>query len=156
MKLIFEETQKQINNLLELVNTENTLTPKEFPNLRDDYQMGNLWQVKDVQSKYACEKDDALSLLQSALSNEATMNQVWAAIEHHAEDQGIEKIEDVDLFEHYYLLPDNVNEILLKYGDEGAHTYKRCQELLKELEPLGYTFEYGLDACPFDLKIIEE
>jgi len=29
--------------------------------------------------------------------------------------------------------------------------YKECEKLLKQLKPLGYTFEYGLDGCPINL-----
>lgn len=56
----------------------------------------------------------------------------------------------VDLFENQETLPQAVQDILLDYGDDAS--FKACKELLKKLEPFGYTFDYGLDACPIGLK----
>jgi len=58
----------------------------------------------------------------------------------------------IDLFQAPESLPKNVQKILLEFGD--FVTYKKCENLLKVLEPLGYTFEYGLDAVPYDLRVI--
>ncbi len=60
-------------------------------------------------------------------------------------------VEDLDLFEHYELLPKDVQKILLVFGKKD-NTYANCKQLLNRLEPLGYTFDYGLDAIPFGLK----
>lgn len=54
-----------------------------------------------------------------------------------------------DLFEHYNELPKNVQEIIEQAGE--ITEYKHCEDLLNKLKPLGYTFEYGLDASPFNL-----
>ena len=56
-----------------------------------------------------------------------------------------------DLFPHYELLPARVQEILEKYEPD---TYTLCDTLLSELKPFGYTFEYYLDATPFNLTKI--
>ena len=48
-------------------------------------------------------------------------------------------------------LPKKVGDILNGF-DENKDGYKECRRLLTELRPLGYTFEYGLDAEPYDLK----
>ena len=58
-----------------------------------------------------------------------------------------------DLFEDYKKLPQNVKTILDKYS-EMDNTYEKCKELIKELENIGYTCDYGLDASPFELKKI--
>ncbi len=55
----------------------------------------------------------------------------------------------MDLFEKYETLPQKVQDVLLTFEDE---TYDECRRLLDELKPLGYTFEYYLDACPFNLQ----
>ena len=60
-----------------------------------------------------------------------------------------------DLFEAPELLPANVQEIVQKYGKQFASNgtdYKKCAKLVKDLEKLGYTCEYGLDAEPFNLQ----
>ena len=44
-------------------------------------------QVCDVKAKYECEDDsEAQEVLDSALTNEATMDQIWFAIRFHAEE----------------------------------------------------------------------
>ena len=59
---------------------------------------------------------------------------------------------EIDLFEQYEKLPQKLRAILDKFGECG--TYDRCNQLLKKVEKLGYTFEYGLDASPYNLKKI--
>lgn len=58
----------------------------------------------------------------------------------------------IDLFDHYELLPEAVQKVLKDAGE--IDTYEQCNELLSVLEPLGYTFEYYLDAVPYDLRKI--
>ncbi len=41
-----------------------------------------------------------------------------------------------------------------KRNEEGADGYENCAGLVKELEKIGYTCEYYLDAQPFNLKKI--
>jgi hypothetical protein len=53
------------------------------------YQVENLWQVEDVQSKYNCTDDEAHKVLINALENNATMEQIWCAIDFHAEEIGL-------------------------------------------------------------------
>jgi len=60
-----------------------------------------------------------------------------------------------DLFEIYETLPDNIQNVLLKYSGMDE-TYENCNSLLNELIPLGYTFEYYLDAIPFNLQKIKQ
>ena len=59
-----------------------------------------------------------------------------------------------DLFENYESLPEEVQEVLSKYALEDE-TYENMENMLAELQPLGYTFEYGLDATPYGLKKME-
>jgi hypothetical protein len=61
----------------------------------------------------------------------------------------------MDLFEHYETLPIEVKEILDNY-QYCDNTYENCSNLVDELEKVGYTCEYGLDAEPYGLqKIIQ-
>ncbi len=59
-----------------------------------------------------------------------------------------------DLFEHYQELPQQVQHIILAFDNDGM-TYDDCKTALAQLEPLGYTFEYGLDAVPYGLRKTE-
>lgn len=57
----------------------------------------------------------------------------------------------IDLFESYQDLPVAVQEVLAEC-DEDGDPYEECRKLEKALEPLGYTFEWGLDGEPFNLQ----
>jgi hypothetical protein len=58
------------------------------------YQVDNLWTVNDVKSKFKCTDEQAQSVLTSALTNDATMEQIWFAIDFHGEEEKLEKIEE--------------------------------------------------------------
>ena len=63
------------------------------------------------------------------------------------------EIEGVDLFEDYEDQPQEVQMILSKYEMED-NNYETLQNLKAELESIGYTMDYGLDAEPYDLRKI--
>jgi hypothetical protein len=63
-------------------------------------------------------------------------------------------VEEIDLFEHPEKLPKQVQAVLNKYSEDD-NTYESLGKMLSEMKPLGYTFEYGLDAVPYDLKKIK-
>lgn len=58
-----------------------------------------------------------------------------------------------DLFDYHEELPSIVQITLFKYSFSDE-SYQTCERLLAELNPLGYTFDYGLDAIPFNLRKI--
>lgn len=58
------------------------------------YYTDNLWCVEDVQNNYDCDEEQAQEILDQALTNEATMEQIWFAINYHAEEQGLIKKEE--------------------------------------------------------------
>ena len=58
------------------------------------FYTGNLWCVDDVQANYDCTEDEAQDVLDGALNNEATKEQIFFALNFHAEEQGLNKIEE--------------------------------------------------------------
>lgn len=56
-----------------------------------------------------------------------------------------------DLFETPDKIPKDVLDILATFQD---NTYEECEMILNKLERIGYTFEYYLDAEPFNLRKI--
>jgi hypothetical protein len=60
-----------------------------------------------------------------------------------------------DLFSTPELLPIEVQNVINKYSEDWGESYEECENMLKELRPLGYTFDYYLDASPFNLQPIE-
>ena len=63
------------------------------------FYTGNLWSVEDVQDNYDCTEEEAQEVLDGALQNEATMEQIWYAINFHAEDNGLERKEEFSIGE---------------------------------------------------------
>ena len=65
-----------------------------------------------------------------------------------------EEKEIIDLFDKYELLPQNALAILEKYEDF-EFTYEECGAMLENFEAIGYTFDYYLDAQPYNLRKLE-
>ena len=56
----------------------------------------------------------------------------------------------VDLFEQYELLPNEVRAII----DTIEQSYQGLLESERKLNEIGYSFEFGLDAEPYNLRKI--
>ena len=54
------------------------------------YFTDNLWHVNDVMDKYQVTEEEAQYILDKALTNDATMEQIWFAINEFAELEGHE------------------------------------------------------------------
>lgn len=61
--------------------------------------------------------------------------------------------EEIDLFEDYENIPDNVQAILEKHEDDfETGNYKGLEKALKEMNKIGYTFDYYLDGQAYNLR----
>ena len=60
-----------------------------------------------------------------------------------------------DLFEFYEDLPPHVVSIIDSYNEE-KEPYKECARVQKELQAVGYTFDYGLCGEPYNLRCIND
>jgi hypothetical protein len=58
------------------------------------YQVDNLWTVDDVRGKFNCTDEQAQEIMTKALTNEATMEQIWFALDFHGEDAGLERVDN--------------------------------------------------------------
>lgn len=78
-------------------------------------------------------------------------------VKHFAKQNGLTIVPKPvdDLFDDIKQVPLKVRKVIKKHLHEGAD-YTDCHRLWEELQPLGYTFEYGLDAIPFNLKKRDE
>lgn len=67
-----------------------TLTPQEHQAISEAKQLlkqygyftDNLWHIDDVYEKFDCNEDAAQDILKNALTNEATFDQIWFAIDN--------------------------------------------------------------------------
>jgi len=57
-----------------------------------------------------------------------------------------------DLFETPELIPQDVQAILETFNEDTPNTYEELNRLTNELEAIGYTFDYYLDANPYGLR----
>jgi hypothetical protein len=67
----------------------------------------------------------------------------------------LEKGGKIDYFEYYEKLPPNARKIYDKYNriwENGDFDYEQSKNYLKEMESIGWTFEYGLDNEPYELR----
>jgi hypothetical protein len=63
--------------------------------LREEgYFVDNLWCVDDVKGKFDCTDEEAQGVLYGALQNEATMEQIWLAIDIHGEADGLTPVNE--------------------------------------------------------------
>ena len=52
--------------------------------LRDaGYYVDNLWHVNDVFSRFDCDEQTAQDILDQSLGNDATIEQIWFAMDFH-------------------------------------------------------------------------
>lgn len=93
MKIVFEGTEEQIENLKVLFEQDRA-GDIELPRMREDYQTENLWCVEDAQGMFECTDDEALDLCEKALTNNATMEQIWFAMEFEGEEMGLKKVDE--------------------------------------------------------------
>ena len=60
------------------------------------YFVDNLWHIDDVKSKFKCDGDVAQEILNQALTNEATMEQIWFSIGEFGGMEGLVSLDDED------------------------------------------------------------
>ena len=78
-------------------------------------------------------------------------------MQHNTET--IENEDFIDLFEVFAenpnQIPNELEQVFEKYKDFEGGDYRICERYLKDCEKVGYTFDYGLDGCPYGLHKIE-
>ena len=63
--------------------------------LRDNgYFVDNLWTVSDVKTKFDCTDEEAQDVLLMAMTNEATMEQIWFSIREFGEIDKLTPVEE--------------------------------------------------------------
>ena len=86
-KLKMKEIRKQVRSAELISQAKDTLTEA-------GYYIGNLYQVEDVQTYFDCTDDEALDVLDGAMDNEGTAEQVWTAIREVGDMMGLKEKED--------------------------------------------------------------
>lgn len=72
------------------------------------------------------------------------------------EHKGGGAVEEIDYFEEYEKLPKDVREVLDKYNWGEDADYPVLEKMRKEVNQLGWDFDYYLDGVPYDLKKMDK
>lgn len=89
---------KKINDIevKDYIDLSATLRQTDIENAKQvlksaGYYVDNLWQTYDVTANYECTEDEAQKVLDGALTNEATCQQIWEAISYKAESINLKR-----------------------------------------------------------------
>jgi hypothetical protein len=88
MRVLFEGSQEQIENLIELVTYEATKRT-DLPTLKIGDQINHLWSVRDVQTKFDIEYREAMDLIEEVMESDRIHNEIWEAIVQTGENKGL-------------------------------------------------------------------
>jgi len=133
------------------VNDRNITTSK----LSKKEAMRILKNIKNQQISDSVEKEPSLQeITDSVLEKMKSGNLNIKDGQVIMEDGG-----EIDLFEQYEKQPKELAEIVERYEErylDGDMDYQDTNRFLKEVNEIGYTFDYGLDNEPFGLKKMED
>lgn len=100
----------------------------------------------------ASEKATDCEIVEHFIKSEKEVCELTKAIEKENAEKLQTANEEIDLFEHYENLPKEVLAIIDQVAEESELNYIQCNKLVEDLNNVGYTCEYGLDAQPYNLK----
>lgn len=117
------------------------------------------WEVKNI---YVDEMGSERVEISSKFENRDTyydkiVEMISIIQKYKKYEQGGELVEYTDLFQDYDNMPKNLKAIFKKYENKyasGDMDYKETEKFLKEVEAIGYTFDYYLDNEPYGLRPI--
>ena len=98
------------------------------------------------------DEEDLMELLKT---KKVIVNDLYSVSGFDPKEESYAKGGEIDLFENYKILPQHIRDIMDFYMDkydEGAYDYNDSKEFLEKMEKEGYTFEYGLDNEPYNLR----
>lgn len=92
--------------------------------LKDNgYFIDNLWTVHDVKSKYECTDDQAQNVLNSSLTNEATMDQIQFSIDEFSSLENLPKYR-----QDFFLINGFYKDDKTKFSDYLVYAYDCAPE----------------------------
>lgn len=89
MRILFEGNAEQINNLLYLVDNTHDV---DLPEKCDKYAIKCLWHASDVRTFYNCSEEEAILILNDALSRDSVCDEIYKAIENIADEMKLTRI----------------------------------------------------------------
>jgi hypothetical protein len=86
----------EVHDFVDLSPSKETMRAIEIAQAKEllrseGYFVDNLWQTCDVTLNYDCTEEEAQGVLNSALTNDATYQQIWEAISYKAESMNLKR-----------------------------------------------------------------
>lgn len=116
-------------------------------------------QLKEVNGQFILTNDKQSSTYLGDATKQFLLSLDDARFWHEAKDRIAEDNFEyqVDLFSVWETLPEKLQELieeLFERLQNGGNGYTTCADMLAKFEAEGYTYNYGLDAEPFELQKI--
>lgn len=83
----FDVVNKEFDAVIKQIDIENAKQVLK----KAGYFVDNLWQTCDVTMNHDCTEEEAKEVLEGALTNEATYQQIWEAISYEAESMNLKR-----------------------------------------------------------------
>jgi hypothetical protein len=146
--LVFEGSIKDLVNFCERLQNAFQYEGAKLYTEATPYIMSIIWNIPETTNYKGSVETPATYIPIFELANEV---EAKTSKKRKYADGG--EVEGVDLFEDYDDQPEEVQAILANYEMED-NDYETLQNLKAELESIGYTMDFGLDAEPYDLRKI--
>jgi len=78
----------------DIISTNDKISDAKELLRENGYYIYSMYHIEDVQSNYECTDSEAMDVLDQALDNDGTANQVWESIRYFAEDMGLKEKKD--------------------------------------------------------------
>jgi hypothetical protein len=85
---------KEYENDMKFTRRHNEIEKAKEILTKHGYYVGNLYQADDVRTYFDCTDDEALDVLDGAMDNDGTAEQVWTAIREVGDMMGLKEKED--------------------------------------------------------------
>ncbi len=152
-KYYFKDGNRDYDSELEYVNKidyfHNRIHPNILQDLKEEDMLLKFLDEKGFELGQDSKKDNArVGTMKARQSFEEYIKNNKSLEEEFGQE------DEEDLFENIESLPKEVQKVLNKYGKKSNLKHNDLEKFLDELKPLGYTFEYGLDLSPYNLRKI--
>ena len=97
--LDYANSQPNENELPEdIISTNDKIADAKELLRKNGYYIDTLYHIDDVQSHYKCTDAQAMEIIDLAIDNDGTANQIWESMTYFAEDMGLKENYDEDTY----------------------------------------------------------
>lgn len=85
---------KEYKNQMQFTRRHNEIEKAKEILKKHGYYIHTLYHIDDVTSMYDCTDSEAMEIIELAIDNDGTANQIWENMRYFAEDMGLKEKED--------------------------------------------------------------